>query len=115
VAAKKERRPEQAESQLEALIERRHTERLATEGEVREHEAWEESEKKQRIAQRTQNRDAWEDYWRRAADFHYGQARECLSRARRVAQMPVDGSAPHRGGIWTHSQPSPNGDGKHES
>jgi hypothetical protein len=101
---------------IDLLISRRHAETVRLESsEKAAEEAWEESEKKQRIARREANRDEWVAVHHRRADRYFAWAFAELEAARRVAQMPIDGSAPRGGGIWSRYQPSPNGDGEHES
>jgi hypothetical protein len=63
-------RTEMIEADLTRLIEKRHDERVKTEGERAEEELWAESERQYRQVKRRQNVAAWFAYFCRQADAH---------------------------------------------
>ncbi len=77
---------EQVENELTAMIERRHNERVKTEGERAEMEAWRVTELREEARKREENRLAWCDYFERIAGSLRARAAEYDHRAQTLIQ-----------------------------
>ncbi len=62
---------EQVEGELDAMIRRRHEERVKDEGQRRIEELWQESVRRHNARQEQDHRTAWCDYERRMRDLHW--------------------------------------------
>ena len=80
-------RSEQVETDLDRLIQRRHDQRVQTEGERLEEELWQESERKHIARRREENRIAWCAYYRRIAGALYARAEEYIVRAEKLSKQ----------------------------
>jgi predicted acetyltransferase len=77
-------RSEQVETDLHRLIERRHDQRVLSEGERAAEELWAESERRYFARQREENRIAWCQYYRNIAEALYARAEEYIVRAEKL-------------------------------
>jgi hypothetical protein len=77
-------RSEQVETDLDRLIQRRHDQRVQTEGERLEEELWAESERRYFARQREENRIAWCAYYRDIAGTLFARAEEYIVRAQKL-------------------------------
>ena len=77
-------RSEQVESELDAMIRRRHDRRVGEEGERLIEEAWQESERRHAAQRREENRIAWCDYFGRIAASLRARAEEYDQRAAKL-------------------------------
>jgi hypothetical protein len=76
-------RSEQVETDLDRLIQRRHDQRVQTEGERAAEELWAESERRYFARQREDNRIAWCRYYRNVAGTLYARAEEYIVMAKK--------------------------------
>ena len=79
-------RGEATEKELDAMISRRHDQRVASEGERSEEELWAESERKYAARRREENRIAWCAYYRNIAGALYARAEEYIVRAEKLSE-----------------------------
>ena len=79
-------RSEQVESELDAMIRRRHDRRVGEEGERLVEEAWQESERRHATQRREENRIAWCDYFGRIAASLRARAEEYDQRAAKLLE-----------------------------
>jgi hypothetical protein len=84
---------EATEEELDALIRRRHDQRVLSEGERLEEELWRESERKHAARRREENRIAWCAYYRGIAGALYARAEEYIVRAEKL-----EADKPHENG-----------------
>ena len=77
-------RSEQVETDLDRLIQRRHDQRVLSEGERAAEELWAESERRYFARQREDNRIAWCAYYRNIAGALYARAEEYIVRAEKL-------------------------------
>jgi hypothetical protein len=77
---------EATEKELDALIRKRHDQRVASEGERAEEELWAESERKYAARRREENRIAWCAYYRSIAGALYVRAEEYIVRAEKLSR-----------------------------
>jgi hypothetical protein len=77
---------EATEKELDALIRKRHDQRVASEGERAEEELWAESERKYAARRREENRIAWCAYYRNIAGALYVRAEEYIVRAEKLSR-----------------------------
>jgi hypothetical protein len=77
-------RSEQVETDLDRLIERRHDQRVLSEGERPAEELWAESVRRYSARQEADHRTAWHEYEMRLYRIHSGLAAEHLARAERL-------------------------------
>jgi hypothetical protein len=77
-------RAESVECELDRLIEKRHDQRVQSEGERLEEELWQESVDRYNARRREENRIAWCAYYRRIAGALYARADEYIVRAERL-------------------------------
>jgi hypothetical protein len=75
---------ESVERELDRLIEKRHDQRVQSEGERLEEELWRESERKHQAKRREENRIAWCAYYRGIAGALYARAEEYIVRAEKL-------------------------------
>jgi hypothetical protein len=75
---------EATEKELDALIRRRHDQRVLCEGERAAEELWAESVRRYHARQEADDRTAWHDYEMRLYRIHSGLAAEHLARAERL-------------------------------
>ena len=75
---------EATEKELDALIRRRHDQRVLSEGELLEEELWQESVDRYNARRREENRIAWCRYYRNIAGALYARAEEYIVRAREL-------------------------------
>jgi hypothetical protein len=78
-------RGEATEKELNALIRRRHDQRVLSEGERLEEELWQESVNRYNAHRREQNRIAWCAYYRNIAGALYARAEEYIVRAQKLS------------------------------
>jgi hypothetical protein len=76
----------QVESDLTRLIEKRHDERVKTEGERAEHELWAESERRYFEVKRRQNVAAWFAFFCRQAEAHRKLSESYEARAEKLCE-----------------------------
>jgi hypothetical protein len=81
----------QVETDLSRLIERRHDERVKSEGERLEEELWMESARRYHERQREQNRWEWVRYFDRMAESHAQLSESYRERAERLCEDQDDG------------------------
>jgi hypothetical protein len=79
-------RTEMVEAELTRLIEKRHDERVKTEGERAEEELWAESERRYFEVKRRQNVAAWFAYFCRQADAHRKLSESYEARAEELCE-----------------------------
>ena len=79
-------RSEQVETDLDHLIEKRHDQRVLSEGERAAEELWAESVRRYFARQREENRIAWCHYYRNIAGALYVRAEEYIVRAEKLSQ-----------------------------
>jgi hypothetical protein len=79
-------RGEATEKELDALIRRRHDQRVVEEDERAAEELWAESERKYAARRWEQNRIAWCGYYRSIAGALYARAEEYIVRAEKLSQ-----------------------------
>jgi hypothetical protein len=84
-------RTEQVETDLDRLIQRRHDQRVQTEGERLEEELWQESVDRYNARRREENRIAWCAYYRRIAGALYARAEEYIVRAEELSEEADQG------------------------
>jgi hypothetical protein len=77
-------RGEATEKELDYLIRRRHDQRVLSEGERVELEAWQITERLEAARQREENRIAWCHYYRNIAEALYARAEEYIVRAEKL-------------------------------
>ena len=77
-------RGEATEKELDNLIRRRHERRVLSEGERRELEDWQITERLEEAREREENRIAWCAYYRRIAGALYARAEEYIIRAEKL-------------------------------
>jgi hypothetical protein len=77
-------RGEATEKELDAMIRRRHDQRVASEGERAEEELWQESVNRYNARRREENRIAWCAYYRNMAGALYARAEEYIVRAEKL-------------------------------
>jgi hypothetical protein len=77
-------RGEMVEGDLNRLIEKRHNQRVQSEGERVAEELWGESERRYFARQREENRIAWCHYYRNIAGALYARAQEYIVRAEKL-------------------------------
>jgi hypothetical protein len=77
-------RSEQVETDLDRLIERRHDQRVQTEGERRAEELWQESVRRYNARQDADHRAAWCEHFRKMRAVHYGLGDEYDARLREL-------------------------------
>ena len=78
---------EHVEKELDLLISRRHDKRVKDEGERLEEELWRESERRHTEHRREQNRLAWLDYHRAAAESARRTLEALIARHEAAAEM----------------------------
>ena len=86
-------RSEQVESELDAMIRRRHDRRVVEEGERPAEEMWSESERRYAAQRREENRIAWCDYFGRIAASLRARAVEYDQPAARLMEDESKGDA----------------------
>jgi hypothetical protein len=94
------------DADVNKLINSRHRQRVEEEGERPIEESWKESERLYNIALRTQNKADHITALRKKVDFYYDMASRTLAEIRRIEMLPVNGTPPRSGGIWTHLSPN---------
>jgi hypothetical protein len=77
-------RSEQVETDLDRLIERRHDQRVLSEGERATEALWAESVRRYNACQEDDHRAAWREYEMHLYRIHSGLAAEHLARAERL-------------------------------
>ncbi len=77
-------RSEQVETDLDRLIEKRHDQRVLSEGERAAEELWAESVRRYNARQEADHRAAWHEYELRLYRIHSDLAAEHLARAERL-------------------------------
>jgi hypothetical protein len=77
-------RGEQVESDLDRLIEKRHDQRVLSEGERRMEELWAESVRRYNARQEADHRIAWCEHYRRMRAVHYGLGDEYDAKLREL-------------------------------
>jgi hypothetical protein len=77
-------RSEQVETDLDRLIEKRHDQRVLSEGERAAEELWAESVRRYNARQDADHRLAWFEYEMRLYRIHSGLAAEHLARAEKL-------------------------------
>ena len=80
-------RGEAVEHELTAFIERRHEQRVKTEGERQLEEAWRESERREEQRRREENRGGWLSWYRCLERGYLERAAEC---GRRAEALEID-------------------------
>ena len=80
-------RAESVERELDRLIEKRHDQRVQSEGERLEEELWQESVDRYNARRREENRIAWCAYYRRIAGVLYARAEEYIVRAEELSKQ----------------------------
>jgi hypothetical protein len=81
---------EATEKELDAMISRRHDQRVQTEGERAAEELWAESARRYHERQEAAHRAAWHEYEMRLYRIHSGLAAEHLARAERLENGHTD-------------------------
>ena len=84
-------RSEQVETDLDRLIERRHDQRVQTEGERGAEELWADSERRCFARQREENRIAWCACYRGIAGALYSRAEEYIVWAEKLSKAADQG------------------------
>jgi hypothetical protein len=77
-------RAESVERELDRLIEKRHDQRVQSEGERLEEELWQETVGRYNARRRDENRIAWCAYYRGIAGALYARAEEYIVRAEKL-------------------------------
>lgn len=77
-------RGEQVEAELDAMIPRRHDQRMLSEGERAAEELWAESVRRYNARQEADHRLAWCEHFRKMRAVHYGLGDEYDAKLRRL-------------------------------
>lgn len=87
-------RGEAVEHELTAFIEKCHEQRIKSEGERRAEKAWRESERREELRRREENRGGWLSWYRRLERGYLERAAEC---GRRGDALEIDGATQPKG------------------
>ena len=87
-------RGEAVEYELDAFISKRHEQRVKSEGERQAEEAWRESERREELRRREENRGGWLSWYRRLERGYLERAAEC---GRRADALEIDRATQPKG------------------
>jgi hypothetical protein len=87
-------RGEAVEAEIDAFISKRHEQRVKSEGERQAEEAWRESERREELRRREENRGGWLSWYRRLERGYLERAAEC---GRRADALEIDRATQPKG------------------
>lgn len=88
---------EHVEMEIDQFISRSHDQRVKAEGERTVEEAWRESERREEVRRREENRDGWLSWYRHLESGYLERAAECGRRASLIedrGRVSADGRMP---------------------